>query len=208
MRFPVTLLLAVSLVAPGAAAQNLLVSPDFDVATDVDDWPDPFPDPDTTISWQSDLDVDGAPDSGSLRLDNSISNGASDGPRQCVVAGPGFYEMEAFFYNPTQTPQPVAQIFLEYFPSADCTGAGIGFAGETGPGTLDAWDSVFLLEEAPDGTASIGVRISSGGTTDPTPHVVFYDAVFLPEPGRLPAGACGLVALAFLVRRRAFSLSR
>ncbi|MGI9430948.1 MAG: hypothetical protein ACR2PQ_01970, partial [Myxococcota bacterium] len=46
------------LLTGSAAAQNLVVSPDFDAASEVLDWPDPFPDANTTISWQSDVDRD------------------------------------------------------------------------------------------------------------------------------------------------------
>ena len=202
MRFHVTLLLAVSLVAGGAAAQNLLVSPDFDVATDVDDWPDPFPDPNTTIGWQSDRDVDASPSSGSLRLEVSISNGAADGPLQCVESGAGFYEMEAWSFNPTQSPQPVTYVEVDFYPSAGCTGPPLGFDSQFFPGTLDAWVLAEDLVEAPSGTASLGVRLFSGNTTDPTVTTVYYDAVYLPEPGRLAGVACGILALAFLARRR------
>ncbi len=202
MRFHVTLLLAVSLVAPGASAQNLLTSPDFDVATDVDDWPDPFPDPNTTIGWQSDLDVDASPSSGSLRLETSISNGAADGPLQCVDSGAGFYEVEAWSFNPTQSPQPVTFVAVDYFPGAGCTGTLLGSDSQFAPSTLDAWVLAEDLVEAPSGTVSLGMRLFSGNTIDPTVATVYYDAIYLPEPGRGSALACGLLALAFLTRRR------
>ena len=194
---------ALAWVATGASAQNLLVSPDFDTAGEIADWPDPFPDPGTTISWRSDLDVDGSPSSGSLQLDNSIDNGAFDGPFQCVAAGAGFYEVSAWFFNPTQSPQPVVLLGIEYYASADCTGPDSGFDSLFGGSTLDAWAPI--LEEAhevPAGTGSLGLRLFSGGTVDPTTTTVSFDAVYLPEPVG-PAGlAFGALLLAGAARRR------
>lgn len=208
MRLHALLLAAPLFVAHGAASQNLLVSPDFDVASDVDDWPDPFPDGVTTIGWQADLDVDASPSSGSLRLTTTITSGAADGPRQCVDTAPGAYEMEAWVFNPSQLPQPQTFIGVTFYPDPGCTGPSLGLASQFPPGALDVWESNAMSFEAPSGTSSLGVRVFSGNTIDPTPVTVYYDAIFLPEPGDPLGVGAGVLALAVLARRRATTARR
>jgi hypothetical protein len=196
------LLLALPLIAASAPAQNLLVSPDFDVASDVDDWPDPFPDADTDISWSSTMDVGSSTSSGSLRLETRISNGAADGPFQCVESGVGSYEVSAWVFNPTQSPQPQGFVSLDYYPNSACSGPLIGSDDAFWSGALDAWDEISFMAVAPAGTASVGMRLFSGNTVDPTPVAVFYDAVFLPEPAGPMGALVGGLALAVLHRLR------
>jgi hypothetical protein len=197
----IALIFLTLLAATPIAAQNLLTTPDFDAVGDVANWPDPFPDANTTISWRSDLDVDGSPSSGSLRLENSITNGASDGPRQCLDLGPDAYEFEAWVYNPTQTPQPRATLFIEYYSQPGCSNFIAQTTAHDSP-ILDDWELLSVAEQAPAGTASIGFRPESGSTSDPTTTTVYYDALYLPEPGSTSGLAAGAVLLVALRRRR------
>ena len=146
------------------------------------------------------MDVDGSPTSGSLRLETRISNGAADGPLQCVDAGPGFYDAVAWVLNPTQSPQPQSFIAVDYYPAAACFGAFSDSDTVFWSGTLDVWDEIAFLAEAPAGTASIGLRLFSGNTVDATPVAVFFDAVFLPEPAGPLGTALAVVSIAALAR--------
>jgi hypothetical protein len=182
---------------------SLVVSGHFDLASDVDAWPDPFPDALTAVSWQSDVDLKGSPFSGSLRVDSTLSNGGSDGPRQCVEVGPGAYRAEAWTLNPTQANPRVSTLLIEYFQGSGCTGAQLPFDAQAAPGVPDIWEQIQLDATAPPGTASIGVRLLAGSNTDPTPSHLFYDEVhLLPEPGQLAMLAAGGAVLAGLERRR------
>lgn len=193
--------IALIALLPGLAhAQNLLVSPDFDVVGDIAAWPDPFPDPEVEISWEPPpMDVDGSSSSGSLRLLTTINSGTADGPLQCVAAAPNVtYEAEGWVFTPTQVPQPFPLIELDYFSTPDCTGPLIGLDFQFPTTELDTWKLIRLVIETPPETGSIGFRPVSGNTTDATPVAVFFDALFLPEPDGLSGVALGFALLVAL----------
>lgn len=195
MRSRIAIVLALVLLpAEAAHAQNLLVSPDFDVASDVDDWPDPFPDAATTIGWQSDVDLNASPGSGSLRIDSTLDNGASDGPRQCVNGGAGDYEAEVWTFNPTQPNPRTSTLFIEYFQNPGCSGPQLPFDVASAPGVPDTWEKIALSVTAPAGTMSVGVRLTSGNTFDPTSSFLFYDEVRLTVDEPTPQDFTGTLA--------------
>ncbi len=198
--------LVTALVLPVAAlAQNLLVSADFDVASDINDWPDPFPAPDVVISWEPPpMDVEGSPSSGSLRLQTSITNNGSDGPQQCIAANPNVsYEAEAWLFVPTQVPQPAPTLGLFYYDNPSCTGNFFDFEGHLSDSIeLDTWKRIQFVTTTPPGTLGIAFRPLSGNTSVSTPVAVFYDALYLPEPGGLGGMGFGFLIVAALARRR------
>ncbi len=192
------MLLCVSL--PSAAA-NEVSNPDFD--TDTTGWEDPFPDPNTEISWSAVENFSGAPGSGSLELRNSIDNGAADGPIQCIPGSPGAYHAEARALIPSaQSLVPIATLLLVYYATTDCSS--FLDRDEAAVTITDSWELAEIEGVAPGGTQSIGVRLLSGNTVELTFTTMYWDAIFVPEPGRSLAFYAALatcVALAIRARR-------
>jgi len=204
------LFLALVMVGPTAqATDNLLSNPDFDV--DVSGWPDPYPDADTLITHDTTMDHDDTPGVlGSLKLSNSITNGAADGPAQCVELEPATtYIAAGAIFRPTQANKPQAYLDLTYFASTDCTGPASG--GHTGGGDYylpsdidDEWYDAEFETTTFGSTHSAKFRLFSGNTTDPTHAYVYFDNIYLPEPENpllMATAAAVLLALSYLRRK-------
>ncbi len=192
------LFLVLFAVGPVAhAATNLLSNPDFEL--DTTGWADPFPDS-TVISHDTSHDHDEAPGVvGSLKLEVSIDNNAADGPGQCVVVSPSeTYLAAGAIFRPTQpagadTPFPYIQV--AYHSDATCTShTGATVEGYLLGDLVDDWYEIEFETTSVPEAGSAYVRLFSGGTSDPTFTTVYFDNLYLPEPGtNLLATAAGAV---------------
>ena len=163
--------LAVILLGPGsAAAQNILVNPDF--ATSLAGW---TVESGASADW-SPLDIAGSATSGSALVTNASGvAGFSGGLTQCVAVAPGVtYSFRVRFRVPSGL-SGTAQIEgdLDYFSDASCGGSRVGgFGNGTGAITsgFDAWGADFAVGTVviPSGVASALVdirlvKIGAGG---------------------------------------------
>jgi len=161
-----------------------------------------------TIGW-SDVDVAGAPDSGSALLVNTRGDAAS-GPvnwvLDCFAVEPGTpYTAGASILIPAgQARTGVAQVFVSWFSSGSCGLATILSQGRTfevrNPGSWVRSEEPLL---APAGAAGARVGMTlfknePGGSL--AAH--FDDLLFVPEPTASGAGVAAAIALQASARRR------
>jgi hypothetical protein len=146
-------LLLVLVTAGTAAAQNLLVNPNFD--SDVSGWSFTTP---GTFTWDSTLDADSNPSSGSGRLENgsTVAFGTSFAAQCVAVTGGSNYDLMVQIRIPSgQTDSGYAMINVNFYNAASCGGSNVG--GASSPQVLstttDTWVLSQVLNQAAPGTA-------------------------------------------------------
>lgn len=157
-------LLAV-LLPTGAAAQNLVVNPDFDA--DLSGW--------TGNGVWSSLDLVGSPSSGSAAW-NNLNAGTSGGLyiTQCIEISGVFegYYFGSWAYIPSgQAGTGVAGLSLTFYSDAGCTDYLEGYGGSQ-TADLDAWRHLSLEGWVPTGagSATIGMLNQKYGVGDFQTH--------------------------------------
>ena len=150
-RFALFLVLAA--VGGTAAAQNLLVNPNFD--SNVAGWSFTTP---GTFTWDSSLDAGSNPLSGSGRLDNTspATNGTSFAAQCVAVTGGSTYDFLAKIRIPSgQSQTGHANVVVNFYDGASCGGSNVG--GTASPivlsTTTDTWVQSQVLAFAAPGTA-------------------------------------------------------
>ncbi len=156
MKVSVFALLLVSVLAAvggTAAAQNLLVNPNFDA--NVTGWSFTTP---GTFTWDSSLDADSNPLSGSGRLDNTspVAAGSSFAAQCVAVTGGSNYDFLAKIRIPSgQSQTGYANVVVNFYNAASCSGSNVG--GTASPSVLsttsDTWVQSQVLAFAAPGTA-------------------------------------------------------
>ena len=194
--------------APPAARAplNQIDNGEFDM--DVSGWNNQFHTGDFQFSWDS-TDLNGSPDSGSLRNTTTITNSLLDGPLYCVALGPASYQATGWILIPSQIPSPSGALMLTFWDHANCTNDALGNSTSETVGDDGAWHQLTVEGVAPGGTQGVSVELASGGTTDPTPVHAYFDHVSLivPEPQAGDGVTAVLTALALHRRLRRASSS-
>lgn len=155
---------------------NILGNPDFD--TDIDHW---TPTSDAQISWESEIDIDSDPNSGSMLIiqvqdDTDFAGVLSD----CFLIEGGYeYSFGGRFYiDGTQPGDPGIVITANSYSSANCEGATIDSPGTNNFVLTDEW---FLKGTSfrlfPVEANSARLRISTfNNTTDQ--FLVYADSMY------------------------------
>jgi len=146
-------LLLVLVTAGTAAAQNLLVTSNFD--SNVSGWSFTTL---GTFTWNSSLDADSYPLSGSGRLENgSTAAFGTSFAAQCVaVTGGSNYDLMVRIRIPSgQTDSGYAMINVNFYNAASCGGSNVGGAAspQVLSTTTDTWVLSQVLNQAAPGTA-------------------------------------------------------
>jgi hypothetical protein len=132
----VWLIVAVAVPAIGPCNDSLIPNPDFDAG--IEQW---TPTSDAQISWEPNADVDGAPDSGAMRIRNvsgdpDSANVVSD----CFDTGAGTYDFGGWFYlDGAQPDDPRTFVTLQLFDGPGCTGNGLPSPLTDGLTVTDTW---------------------------------------------------------------------
>lgn len=204
------LLITLSLVGAHAHAGNLLSNPKFE--TDISGWAEPNPDADITVSHDTSHDSDDTPGIvGSLKVELSTDNFGRRGPSQCVQVDPETtYDVAGAIYRETQSPIPYPELGVYLYSGSACELVSFQDFAEEGiyylpEDVFDTWYDVGFQITTLAGTRSAHLRLFSGGIDDPTVTTVYFDNVFLPEPGSVlstVAAAAVLCGLGWLRKPR------
>ncbi len=185
-RMAMLLVLGTALAASGICAQNLLDNPDF--GTDLGSWSCGTS---GGIAVWDPRDVDGAPDSGSLRIDNDApSPAAKVSCVQCVPVMEGVsYRLAASIYFADEvgfTLDGSARIQIGFSDDAACfNSVGYGDVGilNSYPGNADTWVPLTTQWNlAPVGATHAVVYLITWATFQDEPIRTHYDAAAL-TPG-------------------------
>lgn len=193
LAIPCCWILAASM-APGIAHPDLLTNGDFD--SDIVPWVDPFPDPDTVLSW-SPLDARESPSSGSLQIQTNISNGADGGAQgECIPAAPGVYSLSArVFVESGEGEQPFALLHLVFYDDPTCIFGSLLESASAFSSVRDVWEPIVVEAATPVATEAVRVLLHVGNTTDSVADVARFDEVRLvPEPPGSGAAAALVIA--------------
>lgn len=179
-------LLLVLAVVGTAAAQNLLVNPNFD--SNVAGWSFTTP---GTFTWDSSLDANSNPLSGSGRLDNtSPATFGTSFAAQCVaVTGGSNYDFWTQIRIPSgQTQTGYANGVVNFYDGASCGGSNVG--GFASPSVLstttDTWvQSQLLTQLAPASAVSAQVNLWVNKAEANGSLVVNFDSVAFGPTGSL-----------------------
>ena len=162
-----------------AAAQNLLVNPNFN--SDVSGWSFTTP---GTFTWDSSLDADSNPSSGSGRLDNTspAAFGTSFAAQCVAVTGGSSYDFSAQIRIPSgQTDTGYAAVVANFYNAASCGGSNVG--GTSTPQVLSTTTNTWVLSQvlafaAPGTAVSAQVSLWVNKTEDTGSLVVNFDNAF------------------------------
>lgn len=184
-------------IAAAAPAQNLLLNGDFD--DDILDWNNL----DGTKQWNS-FDPFSDPDSGSMRIQNLTSGGTTAFVDQCVaIEEDTSYGFEVWWYAfEFEEGNGRADVRVFWFNGSACSGDLLAF--DVYQSTVKGeWERASDVVTAPANAVSASVRLGARKFGEgPKPELlVYFDAVYLPEPGAA-AGLVAIAALASLQRRR------
>jgi hypothetical protein len=191
--------LLVILVAPFAAtAQNLISGASFDSSSDLtSNWFNL----DVNKVWVQVPDLDGSSQSGSVRMRNfGDTSMGSPGTLviTCLPVDPGTLYEFIIWFNITfnfQAATGVAQILVQW--QDQCGGTFLGGDVAVSSGEVGMWTQLQMVEQPPPGAG--GARVSmvnlkqSGDTQ--VALEIFFDEVFVPEPGASTLSAAALAAL-------------
>lgn len=192
----------VLLLAVPAAAQNLLVNGEFDA--NLAGWSNLDP-VEIGMAWSPQDPGDPTP-SGSIEVVSTVSNGGATGPSQCVDVDAGVpLWMSVTILVPTQSFEYLyADPFVRYFDTVGC-GGGIELGNEFPIGQVsmgEGWKRIEGPLAPPAATRSV---LAVLGVVKPVsvalPATVYFDAVFLPEPGSGALAAGAFVVLGLLAAR-------
>jgi len=186
--------------APLASAQNLIPFANFDMSSDlVDGWGNLG----AGKVWSS-VDVDGSPSSGSLLLINDKA--ALTGIlvfSGCVNVNPGqTYDFGAWYFMQIFQPgSGSAQVQVNWYDL--CGGSFVGNTEMETSTTEGVWVQIVGQAVAPNNASGARLQLinakSSGNPGEE--REIFFDAVFLPEPGGAAAGLTAVLSLALVQRR-------
>jgi len=184
-RVVMLLVLGMALAASGVCAQNLLDNPDFD--TDLGSWSCGAS---NGIAVWDPRDVDGALDSGSLRIDNDApSPSAKVSCFQCLPVMEGVsYRLAASVYFADEVGFALdgsARIQIMFSDDAACVNVvGFGDVGilNSNPGIADAWVPLTTQWNlAPVGTTYAGVALITWANIQDNPIRTHYDTAALTQ---------------------------
>jgi hypothetical protein len=199
LRLATVTALASLALARAAAGQNLLVNPDFDVVLQVDGW--------TENKVWSALDWEQDPASGSVLNQNVAAiAGNSSLVRQCVPVTEGQpYRVEARIAVQPGQEAGFARLSVSWRDLADCYDPGVSFLGFSS--TLEApvtgdFELVGDTFTAPPQSAAADLQLVVYKSADGGTLAARFDAVYLPEPGRMAQCGIAAAALADVSRRR------
>jgi len=173
-----------ALFTTAATAANLVTNPDFDI--DTNGWA-----PNSagiSISWDSAMNVAGAPGSGAGLVTNSMP-GFNLGVTQCVssgVIGGNSYDVGTWAFFPSgQAGVGTAGLFVWFFDQAGCTGtqsAPLTVAPYLPPPS-DSWTLLTATGVAPAGSVSALIYINLYNSGNANSVSAEYDGVrFGPSP--------------------------
>jgi hypothetical protein len=186
-----SLLCGISLCAP-AGAQNLLVNPDFDEVPFDNGW--------TTVGTGSVSELLGTGEPApSVALDASGTESVA--LEQCrPVSADTPYAFIARTYTSFASGASTNAVRLRWFALEGCSNEISSFELTAATYPQGSFSRRFLYWTVSPATAQ-SARVELEVVANGTPEEVFFDAIYLPEPGSVGAGLAVATAL-FLVRRR------
>jgi len=155
---------------------NILNNPDFD--TDIDHW---TPLSDAQISWESEIDVDSDPNSGSMLITQVQDDADFAGVLSDCFLIEGGYEYSfggRFYVDGTQPGDPRIVITANSYSSANCEGVPIDSPGTNNIALTDEWflkDTSFRLFSVEANSARLRISIFNN-TTDQ--FLVYADSIY------------------------------
>jgi hypothetical protein len=182
------------------SAQNLIPFPSFDSSSDL------------TNGWGnlgagevwSSIDVDSSPTSGSLLIINDLGAGAGVlvfSP--CIAVSEGqLYRYGAWYFMQVFQPgSGFGQVALQWYDS--CGGSFLGGDVAVTSTVEGDWTQLDADVVAPAGAGGVRLQLINGKSTgnQGEQREIYFDEVFLPEPGAAAAGLSVIFALTLLRRR-------
>ncbi len=194
-------MVGILVAAPVVQAQNLLPNGSFSELFMLQGWPGL----DDGATWSSSVDVDGVPNSGSLRVSNT-STGGGGANSVCFPAEPDtVYRIAAsvLWLDLESSADGRVQLRLLFTKGPNCTGDGFagGFLEAVEP---DSWQRIQTLVNSPAGTVSASAHLWNWRDGDSGTFISYFDdaqVVPVPEP-EASALAMGALAAAAAIARR------
>jgi hypothetical protein len=205
-RFSLLALLLSSLVAVSSDAivflPNLAPNPDFDAG--IDGWSGGG----SQVTWASDFDVAGEPNSGSLKIQVDGEVGAVRGVQACIpIVGGELYVFGGRYFIPSgQIPSGQASVIVQWYDDPHCVGymASAAVPSNQDHGVIDAWTNLVSTDTPPVNADSALLTLGGWklvGQENQPDFVVYFDEVsLLPEPTDSLAASAAFATL-WVMRR-------
>jgi len=149
-------------------------------------------------TFDATVDATGTPGSGSARNASTVL-GNNIAVSQCVAVVPATYTLSGKVLDPAgQTTVGSAEIDVDWFGGANCSGANLGGHSLGTVATGSSFISLSSLVAAPPGVTSAlvsGQNVSNSGAT----HIAFFDDIILDGPPSTSVPALGSFALMALM---------